>query len=167
MQFADVQRFERFRARMAEAGLQTGPVEGEWWQAMRFPLNDGTVTLSMDGGLASRKLMCDVANGDIGSMRWSLEPHCFAHATSDVRFMFSAMPTGPQETVVTSKWLVHKDAVEGVDYRIDELTELWTRTNLQDRDLCETNQRGVNSLGYVPGPYSEEAEALVMRFVYW
>jgi Rieske 2Fe-2S family protein len=62
---------------------------------------------------------------------------------------------------------VHKDAVEGVDYRVDELTELWTRTNLQDRDLCETNQRGVNSLGYVPGPYSEEAEALVMRFVDW
>jgi glycine betaine catabolism A len=167
VQFADVQRFERFRSRMAEVGLETGPVEGEWWQAMRFPLNDGMVTLSMDGRLSCGKLMCDVANGDIGSMRWSLEPHCFAHATSDVTFMFSAMPTGPQETVVTSKWLVHKDAVEGVDYRVDELIELWTRTNLQDRDLCETNQRGVNSLGYIPGPYSEEAEALVMRFVDW
>ena len=167
VQFADVQRFERFRARMAEAGLPIGPVEGDWWQAMRFPLNDGAITLSMDGKLACGKLMCDVANGDIGSMRWSLEPHCFAHATSDSVFMFSAMPTGPEETVVTSKWLVHKDAVEGVDYRVDDLTELWTKTNLQDLDLCETNQRGVNSLGYVPGPYSEEAEALVMRFVDW
>ena len=167
VQFADVQRFEGFRARMAEAGLETGPVEGAWWQAMRFPLNDGAVTLSMDGRLSCARLMCDVAHGDIGSMRWSLEPHTFAHATSDVTFMFSAMPTGPEETVVTSKWLVHKDAVEGVDYRIDELTELWTKTNLQDRDLCEANQRGVNSLGYVPGPYSEEAEALVKRFVVW
>jgi Rieske 2Fe-2S family protein len=148
-------------------GLGTGPVEGAWWQAMRFPLNDGAVTLSMDGRLSCARLMCDAANGDIGSMRWSLEPHTFAHATSDVTFMFSAMPTGPEETVVTSKWLVHKDAVEDVDYRIDELTELWTKTNLQDRDLCEANQRGVNSLGYVPGPYSEEAEALVKRFVDW
>jgi Rieske 2Fe-2S family protein len=167
VQFADVQRFERFAARMSEAGLPVGPVEGDWWQAMRFPLNDAAVTLSMDGKPACSKLMCETANGDIGSMRWALEPHCFAHATSDVVFMFSAMPTGPEETVVTSKWLVHKDAVEGVDYDLERLTELWTKTNLQDRDLCENNQRGVNSLGYLPGPYSQEAEALVVRFVDW
>jgi Rieske 2Fe-2S family protein len=167
VQFADVQRFERFRSRMAQVGLETGPVEGDWWNAMRFPLNDGAVSLSMDGKPACTKLLCETAGGNIGSMRWALEPHCFAHATSDVVFMFSAMPTGPEETVVTSKWLVHKDAVEGVDYDLEQLTELWTKTNLQDRDLCENNQRGVNSLGYVPGQYSEEAEALALRFVDW
>lgn len=80
--------------------------------------------------------------------------------------MFSAMPTGPQETVVTSKWLV-KDAMEGVDYHPERLTELWTRTNDQDRQLAENNQRGVNSRGYVPGPYSELAESLVLRFTDW
>jgi Rieske 2Fe-2S family protein len=167
VQFADIERFERFKSRMVQAGLPVGPADGAWWQAMRFPLNDGSITLSMDGEPACAKLMCDVAGGDIGTMRWALEPHCFAHATSDVVFMFSAMPTGPQETVVTSKWLVHKDAVEGVDYDLERLTELWTTTNLQDRDLCENNQRGVNSLGYLPGPYSEEAEILAMRFVDW
>src|ERR1700761_3299803 len=134
---------------------------------MRFPLNDGAVSLSMDGQPACTKPLCEVAGGDIGSVRWALEPHCFAHATSDVVFIFSAMPTGPEETIVTSKWLGHKDAVEGVDYDVERLTELWTKTNLQDRDLCENNQRGVNSLGYVPGPYSEEAEALALRFVDW
>jgi len=63
--------------------------------------------------------------------------------------------------------LVHKDAVEGVDYDVERLTELWTKTNLQDLDLCENNQRGVNSVGYLPGPYCEESEALVMRFTDW
>ncbi len=167
VQFADVQRFDGFRTRMAEVGLTAGPVEGTWWNAMRFPLNDEAVTLSMDGKPACNKLLCDVAGGDIGSMRWALEPHCFAHATSDVVFMFSVMPIGPEETAIISKWLVHKDAVEGVDYDLDKLTELWTKTNLQDADLCENNQRGVNSLGYTPGPYSEEAEALVIRFTDW
>jgi Rieske 2Fe-2S family protein len=134
---------------------------------MRFPVNDGAVTLSMDGKPACARLMCNAGHGDIGTMRWAVEPHSFAHATCDAVFMFSAMPTGPQETVVTAKWLVHKDAVEGVDYDIERLAELWTKTNLQDLDLCETNQRGVSSTGYVPGPYCEETEYLVMRFADW
>jgi Rieske 2Fe-2S family protein len=44
---------------------------------------------------------------------------------------------------------------------------LWTRTNLQDRDLVENNQAGVNSPGFQPGPFSPEAEALAIRFVDW
>jgi len=77
------------------------------------------------------------------------------------------MPSGVSETIVTGKWLVHKDAQEGVDYDLENLTALWDRTNLQDRDLAETNQLGVNSLGYTPGPYSPEAESLLVRFTDW
>ena len=76
-------------------------------------------------------------------------------------------PIGPKQTQVTTKWLVHRDAVEGVDYKLDDLTEVWTATNDQDRRIVEENQRGVNSIGYVPGPYSEEAESLVGRFTDW
>ena len=32
---------------------------------------------------------------------------------------------------------------------------------------AENNQAGVDSPGYTPGPYSEEAEILVLRFVDW
>lgn len=61
----------------------------------------------MDGKPACARLMCDIANGDIGSMRWALQPHCFAHATRDVVLMFSAMPTTPDETVA---WPITDDA---------------------------------------------------------
>jgi Rieske 2Fe-2S family protein len=81
--------------------------------------------------------------------------------------MFSAFPVSPTETLVVSKWLVHKDAREGVDYDLDRLIALWNTTNLQDLALVENNQRGVNSAGYTPGPYSAEAEALLIRFVDW
>jgi len=77
------------------------------------------------------------------------------------------MPTAAQEAVVTCKWYVHQEAIEGVDYTIDGLTKLWTETNLQDRDLAENNQRGVNGKGYREGPYCEVEEELVMRFVDW
>lgn len=161
------QRFEQFNGRMAEAGLPVGPADGDWWQARRFPLNDGCVSMTENGQHSVKRMLGDVGEGDVGSMRWALEAHSFSHAVGDFVFSFSAMPTGPLETVVTSKWLVHKDAVEGVDYDLHDLTNLWTVTNLQDRDLAENNQRGVASVGYTPGPYSEEAESLVIRFTDW
>lgn len=160
-------RTEAFNARMADLGLEVGPVEGVWWQAIRFPLNEGCVSMTLDGKSSVAKLMCPVGGGDIGSLRWAVEPNSFCHATGDFLFMFQALPTGPDETVVTAKWLVHKDAVEGVDYDVDRLIALWNGTNFQDRDLVENNQRGVNSLGYLPGRYSSDAESLLMRFVDW
>jgi Rieske 2Fe-2S family protein len=158
---------DAFHGRMAEQGLPSLGVEGAWWQAGRFPLNSGMQSLTMDGRPCVARTIGQVGNGDVGSMRWALEPHLFAHALGDYVFMFSAMPTAPEETVVTAKWLVSADAVEGVDYTIAGLTELWDKTNLQDRDLAENNQRGVNSVGFVPGPYSPNAEALVLRFTDW
>ena len=158
---------ESFSARMEEQGLPSGPAEGAWWQAGRFPLNEGTRSMTMDGQPCVARTIGRVGNGDVGSLRWALEPHSFAHALGDYVFMFSAMPIAPEETVVTAKWLVSADAVEGADYTVPRLTELWDRTNLQDRALAENNQRGVMSAGYTPGPYSPEAESLVMRFTDW
>jgi Rieske 2Fe-2S family protein len=153
-----------FERRMTELGLPGLPAEDHWWQAARFPLNEGAVSMTMDGSRAVAKLMCPVGDGDIGSLRWAIEPHSFCHSTGDFTFMFTCIPLNARETLVLGKWLVHKDAVEGVDYDLANLVKLWDATNLEDRDLCELNQRGVNSPGYTPGPYSEVAESLVLRF---
>ena len=45
--------------------------------------------------------------------------------------------------------------------------QAWDTTNFQDKQLAENNQAGVDSYGYTPGPYSQDAEALVIRFVDW
>ena len=156
-----------FEARMADLGLPVGPAEEDWWQAIRFPLNPEQKSMTMDGQLSVRKLMCEAGAGDIGSLRWAVEPNSFCHSTGDYTFSFSAMPVGPSETHVVSKWLVHEDAVEGVDYEVEALADLWTRTNLQDKELAENNEAGVRSPGYRPGPYSAEAESLTIRFVDW
>ena len=49
-------------------------------------------------------------------------------------------------------FLVHEEAVEGVDYDVDELTAVRTVTVEQDRERCEQNYAGVRSRGYIPGP---------------
>ncbi|MBS7542747.1 aromatic ring-hydroxylating oxygenase subunit alpha [Ancylobacter oerskovii] len=160
-------RHDAFAARIAAAGLARGPFIGPWWQVERFPLNEGQLSLTIDGALACKKLMVAGEEADIGSLRWAIEPHSFCHSTADTTVYFSAMPTATNETLVTCKWLVHQDAVEGVDYDIEHLTQLWNVTNIQDRDLVENNQRGVNSVGYLPGPYSESDESYVLRFIDW
>jgi glycine betaine catabolism A len=154
----------RFEQRMLDLGLPGQPAEQSWWQAARFPLNEGAVSMTMDGSRAVAKLMCPIGDGDIGSLRWAIEPHSFCHSTGDFTFMFTCIPLNMKETLVLGKWLIHKDAVEGVDYELANLIKLWDATNLEDRDLCELNQRGVNSPAYTPGPYSEIAESLVERF---
>jgi len=47
------------------------------------------------------------------------------------------------------------------------LIKVWAETNNQDQALVERNQRGVNSFGYQPGPYSQETEVGVIKFVEW
>ncbi len=69
--------------------------------------------------------------------------------------------------MVTTQWLVHKDAVEGVDYDLKRLTEVWTMTNDEDRHVVEQNQLGINSPAYEPGPYSDLQESGVIQFVDW
>ena len=156
-----------FAARMDGLGLAQAAIEGDCWQIARFALNEGCVSISDDGQHLSKKLMCDVDGGDLGSMRWAIDPHLFAHSTADHAFVFSCMPIGPAETHAVNKWFVHKDAVEGVDYHTDELMDLWTRTNDQDKWLAENNHRGVTSPAYTPGPYSHEAEMLARHFTDW
>ena len=158
---------QKFLDDMDAIGLATDAVEGDWWQLARFALSAGCVSITMDGRHAVKKLMCDLNGGSLGSMRMAIDPHCFVHATADHTFMFSAMPISATETHVTGKWIVHKDAVEGVDYDVGHLADLWTRTNLQDKELAENNQLGVNSPAFTPGPYSTDAEMLALRFTDW
>lgn len=161
------QEAKAFDARMRALGLPGGPVGQDWWQAVRFALNPGTVAMTTSGDFAVGKLMCDLGDGDTGSLRWAIEPNNFCHSTSEYTFSFNAMPVAPGETHVVSTWLVHEDAVEGVDYDVDTLIHLWTQTNLQDKEFVENNQLGINSPGYRPGPYSPGGESLTLRFVDW
>ena len=62
---------------------------------------------------------------------------------------------------------MHKDAVEGVDYDLKRLTEVWVATNDEDRVVVENNQQGILSPGYRPGPYSSIQESGVIQFVDW
>jgi Rieske 2Fe-2S family protein len=156
-----------YEARCEAQGLKSGSVVGPWYEVGRYPLTEGVVSYTMDGRPAVTKRLGRVGDGDVGVMWWALQPNGFNHVAGDYGFFFQALPTGPLETTVTGTWIVHEDAVEGVDYDLARLAEVWTATNDQDRALSENNQRGVESCAYTPGPYSQTSEQLVLRFTDW
>jgi phenylpropionate dioxygenase-like ring-hydroxylating dioxygenase large terminal subunit len=77
------------------------------------------------------------------------------------------LPAGPQLTAVRVTWLVHQEAVEGRDFHLEQLLPFWQLTSEQDWEICERQQRGVQSSVYVPGPYSTYKEYNVDSFVRW
>jgi glycine betaine catabolism A len=158
---------QEYLSRSEALGLPTQPVGGAWWHAGRYPLNPGCETISPDGNPVVTKRLSPWTERGLGGLRWATEANNFCHVLPDHAFLFSAFPTGPRESVVTAKWLVHRDAEVGRDYTLEGLMSVWTQTNLQDRALAENNQRGVDSVGYQPGPYSPEAEDFVIRFSDW
>ena len=134
----------------------------------RMPLLDNAVSYTMSGAPAVRRPLCDdVTTPRIGALLMFHYPSTWNHVLGDHALSFRVLPIGPTSTEVTTKWLVAKDAVEGVDYDIDDLTHVWRATNDQDRRVVEENQRGILSPAYEPGPYLPEHESGVIQFVDW
>lgn len=134
---------------------------------VRMPLKEGTQAMTMDGKPGCKKAMGRIQNRELGSMRILHLPNSWNHMQSDHAIVFQVQPISAQKTLVTTKWLVHKDAVEGEDYDVERLRHVWDQTNKQDRELAEQNQKGINSLAYQPGPYSETYEFGVINFLDW
>ncbi|MEF1311452.1 aromatic ring-hydroxylating dioxygenase subunit alpha [Vibrio mytili] len=134
---------------------------------VRMPLKEGSSVMTIDGAPSSKKMLGRIKNDKLGSLRILHLPNSWNHMQSDHFIVFRVLPISGQESMVTTKWFVHKDAIEGVDYDPENLRRVWDATNEQDRRLGEENQRGINSLSYEPGPYSKTYEFGVIDFVNW
>jgi glycine betaine catabolism A len=135
---------------------------------VRMALVNEAVSYTMDGRAAvGRPLSDSVTAGDAGALLMFHYASTWNHVLADHAISFRVLPLGPTETQLTTKWLVHKDAREGVDYDLRRLTEVWLATNDEDRRVCQENQLGVNSPAYAPAAYSPIHEAGVMQFTSW
>jgi phenylpropionate dioxygenase-like ring-hydroxylating dioxygenase large terminal subunit len=138
------------------------------WRFARIPLLGAGESYTMDGKAAvPGKRLSASPFADAGSLLSFHYPNTWNHFLADHSIVFRVLPISPTETEVTTKWLVHKDAVEGVDYDLRNLTRVWVSTNDEDRRVVEENQRGINSPAFVPGPYSQIQEDGVIQFVDW
>ena len=138
------------------------------FRVTRTPLLRDAVSYTLSGMPAVRRNLSDDVSADRpGSLMLYHYPTTWNHVLIDHATTFRLLPINENETALTTKWLVHKDAVEGKDYDVHELTHVWTETNNQDRRIIEENVRGIHSPAYEPGPYSAVHEAGVIQFVDW
>jgi Rieske 2Fe-2S family protein len=139
----------------------------EQWRFVRIPFLGAATSYTMDGKAAVSRRIGTVPFDNAGTCLFFHYPNTWNHFLSDQALIFRVLPVSPMETRVTTTWLVHKDAQEGVDYDLNRLTEVWLHTNDEDRRIVEENQIGIRSPGYTPGPYSRLQEGGVIQFVDW
>ena len=148
-------------------GLPHRPADGgNEFRCIRLPFHEGAVSFTSDGRPACRKLLGDFADPDLGSVRMFRVPNNWNHFLSDHIIHFRVLPLSVDRTAVRTTWLVHEDAVEGVDYDIETLTAVWKATNQQDADLVALSQSGIGSKAYRPGPYAP-SEFMLGNFTDW
>jgi len=137
------------------------------YRTERLPLEQSGQSQTLDTRAASRRLLGSFVDSRYGGLHFWTQPNSWHHFMSDHIVTFSAIPVSPESTLLRTKWLVHKDAVEGVDYDVHNLTAVWEATNRQDAHLVELAQTGVRSPAYEGGPYSPFSEGLVEKFTNW
>ena len=157
---------ETKRAEWQALGIDHDVIEfpdGWWHRIARLALANGAVTQSIDGKLACQKLIGPFKAPETSSLSVWTQPNSWHHFCCDHVVTFSLTPVGPDKTLLRTSWLVHEDAVEGVDYNPDHLAALWRATNVQDGHFSMVNHQGIASDGYLQGPYAVE-ENLVENF---
>ena len=137
------------------------------WRLARIPLLNNAESYTMSTKAAVAQRLGSMPFNDAGSLLFYHYPNTWNHFLGDHAIVFRVLPISATETEVTTTWLVHKDAVEGVDYDLPTLTEVWMATNDEDRRVVEENQKGILSPAYEPGPYSTLQEEGVIQFVDW
>ena len=131
----------------------------------RIPIRRGFLTQSRQGQPVA-PLMGSYTEYDGGVTSLMFFPVHWFTACNDHGMLARFTPLSPRETEVELTWLVHPEAVEGVDYEVEHVTWLWLKTVEEDLHICANNQAGVNSRYYQPGPYSK-MEGTADRFMEW
>ncbi len=94
---------------------------------------------------------------------YTLFPGLFISPHPDYVLLHRLQRKTVDQTRVICQLLFHPDAMGAPDFDPSTAVDFWDLTNRQDWDVCELAQRGINDVGYEPGPYSN-LESVVAAF---
>jgi Rieske 2Fe-2S family protein len=111
-------------------GLETAskPFRPESWHSVaRYALQPGVVSESLDGQPVA-PLMGVFAERDMGVLGIGIYPNFLFQASSDHAVSLRFTPFAATLTKVQINWMVHRGAVEGVDYEVKNVEAVWKAT---------------------------------------
>ena len=136
------------------------------FRTQRLVISGANESQTLDTKVACTKLLGRGERRDLGDVHlWG--HHSWTHIMSDHAVIAYGLPIAPDKTLVRTVWLVHADAVEGVDYDLKRLTEVWVATTTQDAELVANAHAGTQDPAYIPGPFSNYTEAALDQFSRW
>lgn len=126
-------------------------------------LSDLAETMSMDGKAAARPLpgLSDGQQRRVGY--FTIFPTMFLSVHPDYVLVHRIQRLDVGRTKITCEFLFHPDAIADDSFSPESAIEFWDLTNRQDWEVCELAQAGMQSQGYLPGPYSN-LESVVAAF---
>ena len=101
------------------AGRATG------FRTERLPMDQAGESQTLNTRAASKKPLGRINDLKLGGLSFWTQPNSWHHFMSDHVVTFCVIPLTAESTLLRTKWLVHKDAVEGEDYDLDNLTVVW------------------------------------------
>ena len=122
--------------------------------AERTPFDGDRLSETKDGKPGSI-LMGKFKEFDGGYTTVGTSPFNSIIMSNDFATTFTFIPKDPLNTDVEIMWLVNENAIEGIDYDLDNLIWMWHETTIADKRIIEDNQKGVLSNKYEPGPLSK------------
>ncbi|MEK1888830.1 MAG: SRPBCC family protein [Phyllobacterium sp.] len=160
------------RTRIWEAeGHKSAAVEGVLncttnFRTQRLIIAGAGESQTPDATAASNVLLGTMTRKDLGDTHlWG--HNCWHHFMGDHAVTSMIIPLSPDTTLVRTTWIVHREAVEGVDYDLEKLTSVWVATTEQDAELVARAHSGVLDPAYEPGPYSRFTEQQLDNFATW
>jgi Rieske 2Fe-2S family protein len=134
------------------------------WVGGWMDLRDGMATMSLDGtshGMPLRQL-------DDGGLRTviylNIFPNLLVSLHPDYVMVHRLLPLAADRTRIECTWAFAPESLAQPGFDPGYAVEFWDITNRQDWHACESVQRGLSSPHAVPGPLSEQEDA-VYQFV--
>jgi len=125
----------------------------EGYQYDRNPLNPGIFSGTVTGEAAA-PLLGKLTEYDHGASELMIGPLMFFLIYDDHIVGYRFTPISVDNCVCDIFWMVRDDAIENIDFKINNLIWLWDTTTVADKTIIINNQKGVNSKFYSPGRLS-------------
>ena len=128
----------------------SGPWAGGWME-----LVDAADTMSTDGASHGRPALAGIGNENTRRVYYVvLWPNLLLSLHPDYVMTHQVWPIDAEHSRVVCEWLFDPATMAADGFDPSDAIEFWDLTNRQDWEVCERQQRGTASRGYVAGRYS-------------